>query len=111
MKRTAVVLLLFSFNSSWALSPEAEEFMRITKELEPLQCAKRKLRREIALAEAEQKNSEELRRRFAVLDRDPRTSKLEKRLGQLEPRLSKSSDPEDLRAISRQQVEAFYRCE
>ncbi len=85
--------------------------MRITKELEPLQCEKRKLRREIALAEAEQKDSAELRRRFAVLDSDPRTSKLERRLGQLEPRLSKSSDPEDLQAISRQRVEAFYRCE
>ncbi len=85
--------------------------MRITKELEPLQCEKRKLRREIALAEAEQRDSKELRKRFAVLDRDPRTSKLERRLGQLEPRLSKSSDAEDLQAISRQQVEAFYRCE
>jgi hypothetical protein len=85
--------------------------MRITKELEPLQCGKRKLRREIALAEAEQRDSKELRKRFAVLDRDPRTSKLEKRLGLLQPRLSKSSDPEDLQAISRQQVEAFYRCE
>ncbi len=85
--------------------------MRITKELEPLQCEKRKLRREIALAEAEQKDAKQLRKRFAVLDSDPRTSKLEKRLGQLEPRLSKSSDPEDLQAISRQQVEAFYRCE
>ena len=85
--------------------------MSITKELEPLQCAKRKLRREIALAEAEQRDSKQLRKRFAVLDSDPRTSKLEKRLGQLEPRLSKSSDAEDLQAISRQQVEAFYRCE
>jgi len=85
--------------------------MRITKELEPLQCEKRKLRREIALAAAEQKDAKQLRKRFAVLDSDPRTSKLEKRLGQLEPRLSKSSDPEDLQAISRQQVEAFYRCE
>ena len=28
-----------------------------------------------------------------------------------EPRVSKSSDPEDLPAISRQQREAFYRCE
>ena len=85
--------------------------MRITKQLEPLQCEKRKLRREIALAEAEQRDSKELRKRFAVLDRDPRTSKLERRLGLLQPRLSKSSDPEDLQAISRQQVEAFYRCE
>ncbi len=111
MKPTALALLLVAFQPSWALSPEAEEFISITKELEPLQCEKRKLRREIALAEAEQKDSKELRKRFAVLDRDPRTSKLERRLGQLEPRLSKSSDAEDLQAISRQQVEAFYRCE
>jgi hypothetical protein len=85
--------------------------MRITKELEPLQCEKRKLRREIALAEAEQRDSKELRKRFAVLDRDPTPTKLDKRRGLLQPRLSKSSDPEDLQAISRQQVEAFYRCE
>jgi len=111
LKPTALALLLVAFQPSWALSPEAEEFISITKELEPLQCEKRKLRREIALAEAEQKDSKELRKRFAVLDRDPRTSKLERRLGQLEPRLSKSSDAEDLQAISRQQVEAFYRCE
>ena len=46
---------------SWALSPEAQEFMQIT--------------------------------------------------GQLGPRLAKSSDAEDLPAISRQRVEAFYRCD
>jgi hypothetical protein len=36
---------------------------------------------------------------------------MEKRLAELEPWLSRSPDPEDLPAISRQQVEAFYRCE
>jgi hypothetical protein len=111
LKRIALSFFLSIGFPAWGLTPEAEEFMSITKELEPLQCEKRKLRREIALAEAEQKDSKELRRRFAALDRDPRTSRLEKRLGQLEPRLSKSSDAEDLQAISRQQVEAFYRCE
>lgn len=96
-----------------ALSAEAREFMRIAKELEPVQCEKRKLRREIALAEVERRDTDvkALRARFAKLDKDPKTSKLEKRLAQLEPRLSRSSDPEDLPAISRQQREAFYRCE
>jgi hypothetical protein len=94
-----------------SLSPQAREFMDITARLEPLQCEKRKLRREIALAEVEKKDTRELRKRFAALDRDPKTARLEKRLAQLEPRLAKSSDPEDLRAIDRQRVEAFYRCE
>jgi len=111
LKRIALSFFLGIGFPAWALTPQAEEFMSITKQLEQLQCEKRKLRREIALAGAEQKDSKELRKRFAVLDKDPRTSKLEKRLGQLEPRLSKSSDAEDLQAISRQQVEAFYRCE
>ena len=94
-----------------ALSPEAREFMDITAQLEPVQCEKRKLRREITLAEVEKKDARELRQRFAALDRDPKTARLEKRLAQLQPRLQKSSDPEDLPAIDRQRVEAFYRCE
>lgn len=85
--------------------------MRITSELEPVQCEKRKLRREIALARAEQRSSAPLEKRFAELNRDPKTARLEKRLAQLEPRVSKSPDPEDLAAVSRQQREAFYRCE
>jgi hypothetical protein len=36
---------------------------------------------------------------------------MERRLAELEPRLEKSSDPEDLSAINRQRVEAFYRCQ
>jgi len=94
-----------------ALSPDAREFMDITAQLESVQCEKRRLRREITLAEVERKDTRELRKRFSALDRDPKTAKLEKRLGELQPRLAKSSNPEDLRAIDRQRVEAFYRCE
>jgi hypothetical protein len=97
----------------FALSPAAEEFMAISKELEPVQCEKRQLRRKIALAEVERRDADAaaLRERFATLNRDPKTARLEKRLAQLEPRVSRSSDPQDLQAISRQQREAFYRCE
>ena len=85
--------------------------MDISKELEPVQCEKRKLRREIALAEVEHRDATPIKQKFAALNRDPKTAKLEKRLAQLEPRVSKSSDPEDLAAISFQQREAFYRCD
>jgi hypothetical protein len=97
----------------FALSPAAEEFLSISKQLEELQCAKRRLRREIAFAEAERRDRDvqELRKKFAKLDADPKTSKLEKRLAELEPRVKRSSDPEDLPAISLQQREAFYRCD
>jgi hypothetical protein len=92
-----------------ALSPAAEEFMRVTKELEPMQCQKRQLRRQIVLADAEQRSadSRKLREDFARLDRDPKTSKLEKRLAELQ----KSINKDDLPEINRQHVEAFYRCE
>ena len=104
--------MLLSF-PALALSPHAREFMDISKRLEPVQCEKRKLRREIAVAEVERRQDDvkALRDKFAALDRDPGTAKLEKRLAELQPRVSKSSDPEDLQAISRQQREAFYRCE
>ena len=94
-----------------SLSPEAREFMDITAKLEPVQCEKRKLRREITLLEVEKKDARDLRRRFAALDRDPETARLEKRLAQLAPRLRTSPDPEDLPAIDRQRVGAFYQCE
>lgn len=96
-----------------ALSPAAEEFMAISKELEPVQCEKRRLRREIAFAEAERRDQDvrALRKKFAALDADPKTAKLEKRLAELEPRLKRSGDPEDLPAISLQQRQAFYRCD
>jgi hypothetical protein len=103
--------LLCASPAALALSDEAREFMRISKELEPVQCEKRKLRREIALAEVERRDAKALRDRFARINRDPKTSRLEKRLAQLEPRLEKSSDPEDLDAINRQRRDALYRCE
>jgi hypothetical protein len=103
--------LLVLAPGAWALSPAAREFMQISKELEPVHCEKRKLRREIALAQVQQQDVQVLKRRFAALDRDPKTAKLEKRLAELQPRVEKSSDPEDLAAISAQHREAFYRCE
>jgi hypothetical protein len=103
--KSLVVLIALS------LSPEAREFMDLTAKLETVQCEKRKLRREIALAEVEKKDTRALRERFGALDRDPQTARLEKRLARLEPRLARSSDPEDLPAIDRQRVAAFYRCE
>jgi hypothetical protein len=108
-----VFLVLVNPLPAWPLSAAAEEFMKISRELEPVQCEKRRLRREIALAEAEQRDSDvrAARARFARLDKDPKTTRLEKRLAALEPRLKHSADPEDLAAISRQQREAFYRCE
>jgi hypothetical protein len=98
---------------AFALSPAAEEFMAISKELEPVQCEKRRLRREIAFAEAERRDQDVrvLRRKFAALDADPKTAQLEKRLSELEPRVKASRDPEDLAAISLQQRQAFYRCD
>ena len=62
-------ILLFAALRAHALSADAAEFIAITKELEPVQCEKRKLRREIALAEAEQRDAKPLRARFATLPR------------------------------------------
>jgi hypothetical protein len=94
-----------------ALSPAAKEFIDVARQLEPVQCEKRKLRREIALAEAQQRDTKPMRSRFAALDRDPKTARLEQRLAKLEPRIATTKDPEDLAAISRRHTEAFYRCE
>ena len=107
------LLLLVVPLQAFALSPAAQEFLSISKELEPVQCEKRQLRRQIALAEAERRDGDvgKLRVRFRKLDADPKTARLEKRLAELEPRLRHSPDPDDLRQISYQQREAFYRCE
>ena len=105
------LLLLLVPLPAFGLSAAAEEFMQIAKALEPVHCEKRKLRREIALGEVQGHDVKALKDRFAALSREPQTAKLEKRLGRLEPRVSKSRDPEDLAAISRQQREAYYRCE
>lgn len=108
---------LFWLGSAFALTPEAKEFLEISKQLEPVQCEKRKLRREIVFAEAENRldDARELKRRFAAIDRDPKTARLEKRLAEIEPRILDSKGrarrPEDLDAISFRHREAFYRCE
>jgi hypothetical protein len=104
-----LALALLVPGKALALSAEAQEFIGINRQLEPVQCEKRKLRREMALAQAEGRSLEPLNKRFAELNRDAKTAKLEKRLAELEPRIKHNSD--DLAAISRQQREAFYRCE
>lgn len=99
------------------MSPEAREFIEILKKLEPVQCEKRQLRRGLALAKAEGRDGDArtLEKRFAELNRIPETARLEKRLAELEKRISDGKggarDPEDLQAISFQQREAFYRCD
>jgi hypothetical protein len=106
--RLLALLLAVPLNA-FAVSQEAKEFMDITAQLEPVQCKKRQLRREIVLADTEGRaaDARRLRDDFARLDRDPKTAKLEKRLAQLEKRITKDDLPE----INRQHVEAFYRCD
>ena len=99
------------------MSPAAREFIEIMKKLEPVQCEKRQLRRGLALAKAEgrDEDSRTLEKRFAELNRNPATSRMEQRLAALEKRISdgkgSTRDPEDLQAISFQQRQAFYRCD
>jgi hypothetical protein len=115
--RRLLLALLFAPLPALALSPQAQEFVDITAKLEPVQCEKRKLRRAIAFAGAEGRAADvaRLRARFAELDADPQTARLEKRLAVLEARvLDRDGRPrqaEDLDAISFQQRKAFYSCE
>ncbi|MSQ53847.1 MAG: hypothetical protein EXR31_00615 [Betaproteobacteria bacterium] len=115
MKRL-LLLAAFAATPALALSPEAQEFLELTKKLEPVQCEKRKLRRDIAVADVERDDdkAKALRARFDALNRDKDTTRMEKRLAQLEPRLvdkeGRARRPEDLDAISLQRREAFYRC-
>jgi hypothetical protein len=100
-----------------ALTPAAKEFLEISKTLEPVQCEKRQLRRAMALAQVERRGEDmkKLQARFAALNKDPTTARLEKRLAVLEGQIldgkGKARDPQDLEAISLQQRQAFYRCE
>lgn len=116
MIRFAVLFAALAAGPAMAITPAAKEFIAISKQLEPVQCEKRKLRREMAVAQIEHEEArlKDLRGRFAALDRNPQTSRLEKRLGDLERRMSNGKggtlDPEDLDAISLQHREAFYRC-
>lgn len=115
--RIAALLAALAAAPVFALTPAAKEFIEIARQLEPVHCEKRRLRRAIVLAEVERRVAEanELRARFAALDREPRTAKLEKRLAELEQRISDGRggvrDPQDLEAISAQQRRAFYDCE
>lgn len=91
--------------------------MEISAKLEPVQCEKRQLRRQIVLAEAERRveDAKQLRARASEINRGKQTTRLEKRLAELEQRISDGKggtrDPEDLQAISFQQRQAFYQCE
>ena len=115
--RALAALLALCAPQALALSPDAKEWMAISAKLEPVQCEKRQLRRQIVLAEAESRaqDAKQLRARMAALNRDKDTARLERRLGELEKRIADGKgatrDPEDLQAISLQQREAFYRCE
>ncbi len=118
MRRLAAALVVLAVAApAFALSNEAREFMAITKELEPVQCEKRKLRRELAMAQVagEEARVRELQQRFATLNAEPKTEKLEKRLGVLYKRMSNGKggtlDAEDLEQISAQQRQMFYLCQ
>lgn len=115
--RALALILALGCAPALALTPSAQEFLEISRTLEPVQCEKRQLRRAMALAHAEQRGEDmrKLQARFAALNKDPKTAKLEKRLAELESRIldgsGKARDPQDLEAISLQQRQAFYRCE
>lgn len=116
MRKLSLALAL-ACTPALALTPSAKEFLEISTTLEPVQCEKRQLRRAMAMAHAEQRGEDmkKLQARFAALNRDPKTARLEKRLAELESRIldgsGKARDPQDLEAISLQQRQAFYRCE
>ncbi|MGQ0511093.1 MAG: hypothetical protein ACT4P9_10810 [Betaproteobacteria bacterium] len=115
--RFLVFALALACAPALALTPSAQEFLEISKTLEPVQCEKRQLRRAMAMARVEERGEDmkRLQARFAALNKDPKTTKLEKRLAELESRIldgsGKARDPQDLEAISLQQRQAFYRCE
>ena len=115
MRRLLLVLLLPL--PALALTPEAKEWLAISAQLEPVQCEKRQLRRQMAMAQAEQRDEDlkKLRARAARINLDKETARLEKRLAELQSRIldgkGGTRDPQDLDAISFQQRQAFYRCE
>ena len=115
MKRLLLVLLWPC--AALALTPEAQEFIDLSARLEPVQCEKRKLRRAIVLAEVERRDADlkAMRARFAEINADPETARLESRLAVLSARVldgqGRPRNAGDLDAISLQQRQAFYRCE
>ena len=114
--RRLLLVLLFPL-PALALSSAAKEFMEISTRLEPVQCEKRQLRRQLVMAQVERRDEDlkRLRARVAELNRDKQTARLERRLAELQSRIldgkGGARDPEDLQAISFQQRQAFYRCE
>jgi hypothetical protein len=112
-----LVLAAFAAAPALAISPEAQEFIELSKKLEPVHCQKRKLTRDIAVAEVERDadKARALRAAFDALARDKQATAMERRLLQLEPRIvdrdGKARRPEDLDAINMQRGEAFYRCQ
>ena len=111
------LLLLLLPLQALALTPEAKEWLAISAQLEPVQCEKRQLRREMAMAQVQDQGEEmkKLRARVDALNRNKETARLEQRLAELEKRMSDGKgglrDAADLDAISAQQRQAFYRCE
>ena len=114
--RRLLLLLLFPV-SAFGLTPESREWIEISAKLEPVQCEKRQLRRELLQAEVEKRDADakRLRARFAELNHNPQTAQMERRLAVLKARILDSRgharNPEDLEAISLQRRQAFYRCE
>jgi hypothetical protein len=117
MTRLALLLVALAGTPAHAVTPAAMEFMAIVTKLEPVLCEKRKLRREILIAQTDHdaKRVAELRARYADIERRPETAKLEQRLGELQKRITDADgrirDPDDFAAITAQQREAYARCE
>jgi flagellar motility protein MotE (MotC chaperone) len=111
------LLLLLLPLQALALTQDAKEWLAISAKLEPVQCEKRQLRRQMVMAQVQDQPEEmrKLRAREGELNRDKETARLEQRLAELEKRMSDGKggmrDPQDLDAISLQQRQAFYRCE
>ncbi len=107
---------LLAAPAALAITPAAEEYIRILRELQPVYCEKLQLRRSMALAKAEQREQDyrTAEKRFAALSKDPATDRRERRLAELETRISDgrggTRDPTDLEAISLERRKAFYSC-
>lgn len=100
-----------------AVTPDAEAFMAAVQKLAPVLCERRNLRRELTIARFEQDAARErrLRERLQAIARDPETARLDRRIDRLHRGLVDSNgrmrDPDDLRALSAQQLALFARCE
>ena len=88
MRFLLLVLLLPA--QALALTPEGKEWLAISAQLEPVQCEKRQLRRQMAMAQVQDQGEEmkKLRARMDALNRNKQTARLERRLAELEKRMS-----------------------